>query len=510
MTPSNGSSGDAMWIVLPLASDVALGESDFGKLTLHLSDGVEPEEVAILDCFDGTLRKAGLLLLHSGEQLQLMGPSGGVLEEPGGRDVGFVVNLPDSELKAALSVVSPLRRLIPIGAAWRQIRTLTVLDDEGKTRARAQLTVVTTEKGGCVIARLQGLRGYDKALAQLRKALMDLGGVSLQEADLHGILFPGQTVHDPKPQVTIGYEEPAIEVATHIMAAYIPVARANEAGVIADLDTEFLHDYRIALRKIRSVISLFKGVYGPEGARELKHRFSALMAQTGRLRDLDVYLLDRQETSALVPPSVRRGLDRMFDLFEAERGREHKRLAQYLKTKAYEAEIGALAKLLAKPRKLGQGPNAQRPAHDYAADLIWKRYRKICKIASGIGPDTDDEQVHELRIHCKKLRYLLEFFGPVFPKKAFKTILKPLKRLQDNLGYFNDYSVQQDSLRAFLDDLEGPHQIEIAQSVGALIAVLHGRQLEERSKVMDSFARFDSDETRALFRRLFRERKDTE
>ena len=49
-----------------------------------------------------------------------------------------------------------------------------------------------------------------------------------------------------------------------------------------------------------------------------------------------------------------------------------------------------------------------------------------------------------------------------------------------------------------------PQKLEIAQSVGALIAVLHQRQLEERAKVADSFAAFDGEDTRAGFRKLFK------
>jgi CHAD domain-containing protein len=267
-----------------------------------------------------------------------------------------------------------------------------------------------------------------------------------------------------------------------------------------------LHDYRIALRKIRSVLSLFKGVYAEDQTLQLKARFSALMSSTGRLRDLDVYLLERGDFYALVPDSLHDGLDRMFAMFAEERQQALKSLSDHLRSKSYEAEIGKLATQFDSRKRLKPGPNADLSAYDFACKMIWKRYRKICKIASGIDADTEDEEVHELRIHCKKLRYLMEFFGPVFPKPAFKSLIKPLKRLQDNLGLFNDYSVQQESLRAFLTGLESQNHaegLEIAQSAGALIAVLHQRQLAERAKVVESFARFNSRETQKTFRNLF-------
>ncbi len=66
--------------------------------------------------------------------------------------------------------------------------------------------------------------------------------------------------------------------------------------------------------------------------------------------------------------------------------------------------------------------------------------------------DTEDEVVHQLRINCKKLRYLMEFFAPLFPENEIKTLIKALKLLQDNLGNFNDYSVQQIFLRQVLNE----------------------------------------------------------
>ena len=196
----------------------------------------------------------------------------------------------------------------------------------------------------------------------------------------------------------------------------------------------------------------------------------------------------------------------MFTLFEQERGRELRKLTRRLRSVAYETNMQDLGATFAAPEGIAQGPNADLPAADYASALIWKRYRKVCKIAAGIDATTDDEEVHELRIHCKKLRYLMEFFAPLFPGKQVKSLIKPLKVLQDNLGLFNDYSVQQDTLQDFV----GHHasagrkgDLAIAKSIGALIAVLHQRQLDERARVMASFAQFDSPEVRQTFRSLF-------
>lgn len=495
------------FLFLPDCLPQKLAGEKFGKLKPVLTQVSDETNHRLHDTFDQAIQKSGRLLLHRADHLELLTDAASPLTQKATAKPGVVADLPAGALKEALCDVAPLRSFLEIGKVSVCNGLLSLVDDEEKTRAKARMTSLQGKEGrqGLVIA-LQALRGYDKALVTLRKRLMELGAKPVSQADLYAHLFPARPAYDPKPKIAIGYDEAAKDVATHIMAAYLPVARANETGIVADMDTEFLHDYRIALRKIRSVISLFKGVYGPEEVLALKSRFSALMAATGRQRDLDVYLLDRQKYYGMLPEVMHPGLKRMFAIFAEERAAEFANLAAHLQSKSYEKEMASLAKLLGKPKKLGRGPNADLPAHDYASKLIWKRYRKICKTASGIRADTDDAEVHELRIHCKKLRYLMEFFAPVFPKKDMKRLIRPLKHLQNNLGYFNDYSVQKESLAAFLkthQDGGKKARMEIAQSVGALIAVLHRRQLEERARVMQSFARFDNEETRQTFRSLF-------
>jgi len=448
------------------------------------------------------------LLIEAGTGFELLAPDGHVLCQPSKRKGAFVADFPDGPVKRGLADLSPLRSLLPVGSGRMRRGQLVVLDDDQKTHCRAHLRILTdTGSEGAAIVTLQGLRGYDDSLAVLRTHIEAFGATVPGQGGLCAVLFPGQNAYDAKPGIAIAPDDTAFEAATDIIASYIPVARANEAGIIADHDTEFLHDYRIALRKIRSILSQFKGVYADKQTAELKARFSALMAPTGRLRDLDVYLLEKQNFADFLPATLQGGLDSMFTLFAQERRAEQAGLAAHLQSKDYLKEISSLAKLFDKRKKLHPGPRAKLGAHEYACALIWDRYRKIRKSAARIGPDTDDAEVHRLRIHCKKLRYLMEFFGPLFPKPEFKALLKPLKRLQDNLGLFNDYAVQQVSLQGFIRQREsGPESVslEVAQSVGALTAVLHRRQIEERAKVVENFAQFNSTSTQQTFRDLFR------
>ena len=84
-------------------------------------------------------------------------------------------------------------------------------------------------------------------------------------------------------------------------------------------------------------------------------------------------------------------------------------------------------------------------------------------------------------------------------------MIKALKRLQDNLGRFNDYSAQQIALQEFLDQqLQGNKKVspKMIEAIGALVALKHQMQLKERAQVMESFANFHSEETEQLIHDL--------
>ncbi len=502
---SQGTNG---FFILPGGLVQAAFEHALPNHTVNIEMG-SAAPVLMLDCHDQSLRNSGRVLLESRGGLRLVSMLGQVSEQQAKGKGQFVQNLPEGPVKAALSSFPTLRALTPIGAGDVEDGTLAILDDLQKTQVRGYILSLRTDRGQVAFVGLQKLRGYDRAFAAACESLEGTtsGGID----DVLDALFPDMTRYRAKPEIALGTQEPSLEVATDLIRTYLGVARQNEAGIVADIDTEFLHDYRVSLRRIRSVVSLFKGVFSDQQTAELKRVFSDLMAPTGRLRDLDVYLLEKDMYLSLVPENLHAGVQAMFDRFERERAKELSRLSRHLRSAAYETTMTDLAQKFSSPENLLPGPSAERGAYSYACALIWKRYRKTCKLARSISDETPDQTVHDLRIDCKKLRYLMEFFGPLFNAKDFKTILKPLKKLQDNLGLFNDYSVQQEALLAFVTDqstAQGRVDAQLGLAAGGLIAVLDQRQKAERARVISNFQHFDSPEIRHLFRSLFHHIKE--
>jgi CHAD domain-containing protein len=109
--------------------------------------------------------------------------------------------------------------------------------------------------------------------------------------------------------------------------------------------------------------------------------------------------------------------------------------------------------------------------------------------------------LHTVRIHCKKLRYLIEFFSELLPKGETEQVEKRLRRLQTCLGVFNDCSVQQRVLLNYWERKRGAagNQEGLALSIGGLVALLNHGQEAERERFHETLDDFCSPQiTRAV------------
>jgi len=250
------------------------------------------------------------------------------------------------------------------------------------------------------------------------------------------------------------------------------------------------------------VLNLVKDVYPAEGTRRMRKILGDLARQTNRLRDLDVYLLARDEYLGLLPSRLRPALEVMFDDFSAEREVEALRTASKMRMPSNRRLFREMDEYFPREKKLKPSPAAGLPVGPLVFRCIYKRYRKIHKIAAGIGAETPVETIHKLRIECKKLRYLLEFFSELIPRENGAEMQKLLRRLQGRLGEFNDASMQQKSLLNYWEQKRsGP---EAALGLGGLISILYHRQQQARGLIGQALEEFCSDSMAAAFKRTFK------
>ncbi|MEA2223840.1 MAG: hypothetical protein QOH83_2216, partial [Solirubrobacteraceae bacterium] len=131
-------------------------------------------------------------------------------------------------------------------------------------------------------------------------------------------------------------------------------------------------------------------------------------------------------------------------------------------------------------------------------------YRRMVRMGGAIDADSPPEALHELRKKGKELRYLLEFFAPIFPSEVVRPMVTTLKGLQDVLGRFQDREVQADLLRSLGDDvaaLEGGAPALMA--MGVLVQRLLADQAAARAEFSESFAAFAAKPQREVVAETF-------
>lgn len=413
----------------------------------------------------------------------------------------FTWDLADSNMARQLDAIVSVRALTPQHSYSELVRGFAIKNADDKIVCRCEISETTSVNASPITQIIVSpLRGYLEDANSLCKWLTEHHCTPATTEQFYKQITgfaDNRAYFNVKPAIPIKPETPARTAAYSIIDTMLSVSAKTEAGVIDDIDSEFLHDYRVCMRKIRSVLSLMKNVFTAGHTDALKQAFREIASETNRLRDLDVYLLGQQVLTDMLPDTLARGLEVMFKDFAERRRLEQERIAKFFASAAYKQKIRHAKQLLVAAKRGSESQHAKTPAYQLAKQEIGNRYKKINRIGRKITGTAPDEQVHELRIECKKLRYLLEFYQPLLPQEHAEQFVKRLKKLQTCLGDFNDYAVQQQSLLDYVVRANSrPGKKEVALAVGGLIAILNQKQQVARSKVQSLFAEFDSKPTR--------------
>ncbi len=467
----------------------------------------------LLDDYDHDLWHADEVLLMTAKNVMRLYSGDDVLEITGvSSKCRFWWDLPDSNVKDLLKERLDLRALVPVAEIGLASQGFVLRNEDEKIVVRGEFNALSSQLSDITgddinqtrissFVTLYPLRGYESELKQAGDIVGQLAeaapeSLSLKERiNLHGFDFNSKSSN-----FGITENEPAEQAVREMALAMLHAARENEQGVIDDIDTEFLHQYRVSLRKTRSLLNLMKKVFPIDLHLRLKTLLGDLASSTNQQRDLDVFLLERNRYASMLPDNFQEGIGILFRLIATDREKARKAVERTFKSAEYHLSFTEITGLLEKEALLAT-KTASKPVFEVAGRKIYTRYIRICEMGRLINTDTPDEQVHELRIECKKLRYMMEFFMELYPKKRIKKLIKSLKVLQTVLGDFNDYSVQ----KLFLSDYEKSHgkKPALSAAINGLIAVLHQKQLMARSMVQQTFDDFNQPDINTEFTELF-------
>ncbi len=489
------------------------------------ADPLEQVQITYYDSFDGRLYAAGYSLEQThtaaGAELRLLRDSGRQLQAALAAALpvsGFPADLPPGELRRRLEKLLDMRALLPVATLQVRRYPLRGVDDEGKTRVRLQVESVGLLDGGGKPRMLQKrlllqpLRGYAKSARRLAAGLARDFALETATDDLYALALaatgkrPGED--SGKLDIQLQGDMRADAAARHIAARLFATLQANEAGALDGLDSEFLHDFRVAVRRTRSLLDELKHVFPASLRQRFTAEFAWLGNLTGTLRDLDVYLLKFASYRAVLPSELRPALEplRTFLLYKQQQERVE-RLTVALQGKRYH-------KLKQRWQRYLDAPLAKRPVARDALKRIdrvahrrtWRTYKRILAAGQAINADSPPGELHALRKACKKLRYLMEFFQSLYPPEQIQVAIKALKQLQDNLGDFQDLEVQVVSLRRFAMEMRrrGEYSAATGEAMAVLLETLETRRHQARDRFAARFKRFARAQNQAAFKRLFR------
>lgn len=255
------------------------------------------------------------------------------------------------------------------------------------------------------------------------------------------------------PAMTIG------EAFAMIVQSCLRHFRLNEPLVASGMNAAALHQARVAMRRLRSALTLFRPVLVDADFPRLRSELRWFTDQLGDARNLDVILAARPRDGARPDPALARQLRRQR---KEAYGRVQRTLA--------ERRLPALILDLVAWSEVGDWRSREEAGLPIGAfsqarlDRAWKRVRKQGKGLAALSA----EDRHRLRIEMKKLRYAAEFFASLAPRKSRsrqKLFIGHLRELQELLGELNDIETRRQLAPRLFDEGGEAPETEVADLV---------------------------------------------
>jgi len=302
-----------------------------------------------------------------------------------------------------------------------------------------------------------------------------------------------------------------IAAASTIPSSYIPVLDESEPmawglcrilqrqaeqlwsrqyGASWDHDTEFVHEMRVATRRVRTALRLGRGALGAQ-ADYWRGEFGWLADLLGTIRDLDVLMAYVSGYIPEAPKTHTEALEEFIGLQVRKRKAGRTRLLKALGSGRYEKLRHGFGRALMHPVGSLQGlqavgPRAQAPFGQEARRISAAEVEALKQVPRDIS-ELSSAALHELRIACKRLRYTLEFFQDVLPGGACDAAATATK-MQDALGEVHDADVWSEIVAAHAGRRED--DTAVRRACKALIKQLGARReqrLAEAEKTWSAF-----------------------
>jgi triphosphatase len=323
--------------------------------------------------------------------------------------------------------------------------------------------------------------------------------LGMLSAGLTGPPEPDFGSTEMNPSMSLG------EVAFAVLRRQFAELVSQESGTRLGDDPEALHDMRVASRRLRAALSLFRMAL-PVRLNRLRDELGWVGGALGAVRDLDVQLEELDGWLTDLPESDRGPLAALRSLLEEQRGAARAELLAVLDSPRYERLVRSFGQAL-RAGPLRRSAVSRAPALAAAPDLVGKRFRSVRKAGKALDETSSPTEYHTLRKRAKRFRYALEFVADVYPDRT-KRLVKRLVAVQDILGDHQDANVAVQRLRALVTDRGRDLPPQTVFAMGE-IAERYAREMERlRGEFPDAYRRLTGKAWKAFRREMEAERPE--
>jgi CHAD domain-containing protein len=351
------------------------------------------------------------------------------------------------------------------------------------------------------------IRGVPDGKSDLAGRISEASGLEVSEEpsvvaamELAGLRPPE---HSEGEALRLQPEDRLVDSAYRVLQKHFGRMLWNEPGTRLGLDAEYLHDMRVASRRIRAALRLFNKALPPRRCRSFTADFKWVGRSLGAVRDLDVYLLYLEGELEKVCAPLAGAAAPYLAYLQQCREKARAAMLRMLSSKRYAALVERFGRWLEMgPPRQPSAPEATRPVAARARKLVRKRLRRVLKDGRALGRGSPDAELHSFRIRCKRLRYACEFFADLYGTTA-ETFAARVKSLQDILGAHQDAVVARERLAAYASGLDGSagadrHQHE---AMNRLAEINRKRASRTRARFVKAWRRFDRKHVRRPLKR---------
>ncbi|MFP4374896.1 MAG: CHAD domain-containing protein [Spirochaetaceae bacterium] len=406
------------------------------------------------------------------------------------------------------SCIGP-RALLRMGDGELSFRRARLINANGKTEAIVDEVSIdgTREIGGPDHLKrfllLRPLRGYGRVLSISLGTPVGVDGM-VDALAATGGRRPFD--FDTRLNLPIRGDDDAESAHRHVVTRLVGTMAAVRPWIGFAGDPEFLHDYRVALRRLRSYLK--ESGLGPptrgQHASQAVDSINGVWEATGAARDFDVFMERRAYYLQATPVPLRNEVEQLFDRIAGLREKSYETLFARLPV-GYETDLEA--ELLSRGPAWGRGPSDDPDAKRADTDSIrldvqatrWvrRREKKFLKLAtrlqnaySAAGKELDDETIHAARKAAKKYRYLHEIFLPVLnDRKHTSKRVKRLRKLQNLLGSYNDLVVEEARFHEILTGIDGVSYGDVRAATAYLLARVERQKAAARRRMLKELSR---------------------